>query len=245
VYAAAAGIDHHRFLLIPGRPKNELSSWTSLDHSVLNLRPHGKAVVRVTIKVPPTASKGERYGVIWEQTTNRPDATHNVGTVNAVGIRMYLDIGRGGEPPSGFRVEKLTPLRDKAGRPELLAQVHNTGGRALDISGTLTLTEGPGGLNAGPYAATTGVTLTPGATAPVTVVLDKRIPNGPWKIRLTLQSGMTKERVTTTITFPTVGIGKATTMTLPLPIPILLAGLAALTALGTTLIYRRRTRQKS
>ncbi|MEO5873891.1 MAG: hypothetical protein ABIS86_20605, partial [Streptosporangiaceae bacterium] len=100
---------------------------------------------------------------------------------------------------------KLTPIRDETGRPKLLIQLHNTGGRALDISGTLTLTDGPGGLNAGPYAATTGVTLTPGSTAPVTVVLDKRIPNGPWKIRLILHSGMIKEEVATTITFPTSG----------------------------------------
>jgi hypothetical protein len=246
VYAAAADISHNRFQLIAGRPQNELSSWTSLTHPALDLKPHSKKTVRVTIKVPRTASKGERYGVVWGQTTTRPDATHNVGIVKAVGIRMYLDIGPGGEPSSDFRIEKLTPIRDETGRPKLLAQLHNTGGRALDISGTLTLTEGPGGLKAGPYAATTGVTLAPGTIAPVTVVLDKRMPNGPWKIRLVLQSGMVKQEVTTTITFPTAGIGKSAAMTLPLPLPVLLAGLAglaALTGLIATLIYRR-TRQR-
>jgi membrane protein implicated in regulation of membrane protease activity len=57
---------------------------------------------------------------------------------------------------------------------------------------------------------------------------------------------MIKQNVTTTITFPITGIGKAAAMArfLPLPIPLALTGLAALTTLATFLIYRRRTRQK-
>ncbi|MEU6432166.1 hypothetical protein ABZ860_40205 [Microbispora sp. NPDC046973] len=54
--------------------------------------------------------------------------------------------------------------RDATGHPVLAAQVRNTGGRALDLSGSLSLSEGPGGLRAGPYPAVLGVTLRPGET---------------------------------------------------------------------------------
>lgn len=82
------------------------------------------------------------------------------------------------------------------------AQVRNSGGRALEMSGSLTISDGPGGLRAGPYPATLGTTLATGQTSPVSVVLDKQLPSGPWKVRLSLQSGMIKRTVTTTLTFP-------------------------------------------
>ena len=46
----------------------------------------------------------------------------------------------------------------------VLATVHNTGGRALDMNGTLQLPAGPGGLSAGPFPANLGVTLAIGDT---------------------------------------------------------------------------------
>jgi hypothetical protein len=129
--------------------------------------------------------------------------------INRVGIPIYLDIGSGGEPPSDMRIDKLTPTRTKDGRPQIIAQVHNTGSRALSMSGTLWLSDGPGRLRAGPYAATLGVALPPGDTAPVTVVLDRRLPNGPWKTRMLLQSGMVQRTASATITFPHSGIGRS------------------------------------
>jgi hypothetical protein len=248
LYAAAADIKQNRFIFAPGRTPAELTTWTSLDRRYVDLAPHGNAVVKATIRVPKSAWRGERYAVIWAQESVKPDALHNLGAINRVGIRIYLDIGPGGEPPSDFKIENLTPMRDTSGRPQITAQVHNTGGRALDMAGTLSLPEGPGGLKAGPFPATTGVTLLPGDTAPVNVVLDERIPAGPWKVRLTLASGQVKHTVTATITFPPSGIGKPQQMGFHLPRPLLIAlmiGLSAVVAIALAFRSHSRSRSRS
>ncbi|MGC5011866.1 hypothetical protein ACLQ2R_13970 [Streptosporangium sp. DT93] len=232
-----------RFHMPPGRAENELTGWTSLNRSALDLPPGGTGTAKVTIEVPETASRGERYGVVWAQVGTRLDPSRPVRIVNRVGIRVYLDIGRGGEPPSNFRIENLTPARAPDGAPRLAALVRNTGGRTLDMSGTLWLSEGPGGLQAGPFAADRGVTLVPGSAAPVAVTLDRRLPNGPWKGKLTLMSGMVKKTVTATFTFPDEGQG------LPvepdrdlLTLAGLIAGLVTLPAAAAVLVMRRRRR---
>ncbi|MFC7642411.1 hypothetical protein ACFQX6_16745 [Streptosporangium lutulentum] len=43
----------------------------------------------------------------------------------------------------------------------------------------------------------------------MTVTLDQRMPDGPWKAELTLTSGMVKRTVTATLTFPRSGMGLA------------------------------------
>jgi hypothetical protein len=243
LYAAAAGIAKHRFTFAPGRTPNELSTWVSLDHPSVDVPPYGKRTARVVIRVPPSASRGERYGVVWAEAGARPDAKHNVGVVNRVGIPIYLDIGHGGEPPSDMRIDQLTPARAKNGRPQLLAHVRNTGGRALSMSGTLSLSDGPAGLRAGPYEAALGVTLLPRDSAPVVFTLDKRLPNGPWTAHLTLRSGMVRRTVSTRVTFPTAGIGAPIRLALSkrgYVISLLAAGLAV----TVLLVVLRRRRSK-
>ncbi|GAA5769018.1 hypothetical protein [Streptosporangium roseum] len=244
LYPAGADIVRNRFAMARGRTPNELTGWVSLDRSSLDLPPGGRGTARVAIEVPPAASRGERYGVVWAQAVAEADAAHPVRVVSRVGIRLYLDIGRGGEPPSDFRIEELTPVRAPDGRPQLAALVHNTGARALDMSGSLSLSDGPGGLSAGPFAADLGVTLAPGAAAPVTVTLDRRIPDGPWKVELTLMSGMVKRTVSATVTFPRAGAGT--------PVPPdsgllslfgVLGGLAALLVAVAVLAVRLRRRR--
>lgn len=244
LYAAAAAIADHKFTVSPDRTPNELSSWISPDQSAAAIPPHGHRIVRITINVPRTAPKGERYAVIWAADTAPPDSRHNIGVTNRVGIPVYLDIGPGGEPPSDMRIEKLTPARAEDGRPEVIAQARNTGGRALAIGGTLWLSDGPGGLRAGPYAAERGVVLAPGDSAPVTVVLDRRLPKGPWKARLSLQSGMLTRTVSATVTFPDSGIGRAVLLAsasrayaVPAAAGLVLAGAALL-------LIRRRARRR-
>ncbi|WP_405597130.1 DUF916 domain-containing protein [Streptomyces sp. NBC_01410] len=204
LYAAAASINERTFAFAAGRAQNEVTEWTSVDHPVLRLPPGSKETVRVTIKVPPRASRGERYGVVWAEVASSEKGT--VKLVNRVGIRIYLDIGPGGEPPSAFRIEKLTPARSRDGQPRITAQVRNTGERALEMSGKLWLSEGPAGLRAGPFPVTRGTTLAPRDTGLVSVTLDDSLPNGPWKARLSLASGRVKETVTATVTFPTAGM---------------------------------------
>jgi hypothetical protein len=244
LYAAAAAITRHKFTILPGQTPNELTTWITLDKPALTIPPFGRKTARVTIQVPKNAAKGERYAVIWAADTAPPDAKHNIGAINRVGIPVYLDVGPGGEPPSDMAIERLTPQRAENGQPEVFAQVRNTGGRALTISGTLTLSGGPGGLRAGPYPANLGVTLLPGDTAPVSVMLDKRLPSGPWKAQLTLQSGMVRRTVSGTLTFPTSGIGRPIALmsaTRDYAVPMV-AGLAV--AAGIPLLIRLRIRRR-
>ena len=115
---------------------------------------------------------------------------------------MYLSVGPGGEPPTDFEVTALQGQRGGDGSPVVAATVRNTGGRALDLSGELQLTNGPGGLSAGPFNAALGTTLGLGQTEPVLVTLDKALPSGPWDAKVVLRSGTTAREAGATITFP-------------------------------------------
>ena len=80
------------------------------------------------------------------------------------------------------------------------------------MSGVLNLSAGPGGLRAGPFAATLGTTLGIGDTEPVTVSLDKQLPAGPWIAEIALASGLVQRSAEARLTFP--GTGSAS------PVPI-------------------------
>lgn len=243
LYPAGADIVRNTFSAPPGQARNELARWISLDRTSIDVAPGGKETAQVTIKVPPDASRGERYGVVWAETVAESDTTNPVRVVHRVGIRVYLDVGSGGEAPSDFQIENLTPRREPDGSPQLAALVRNTGKRALDMSGTLSLSEGPSGLQAGPFPADLGVTLLPGSTAPVTVTLDRQVPNGPWKVRLTLMSGLVKRAITATVTFPATGTGPPVTPDQDyLPMAGLIAGLVVLPATALGFVMRRRRR---
>jgi hypothetical protein len=202
VYAGAASIVGGSFIGAVAPDQNELSGWISLDQSAVALQPEGNATVDVTIAVPSRASSGERYAVIWASVSSPPAAPGGVLLVNRVGIRVYLDVGPGGDPPSDFQIDNIAGARTVDGRPEVIARVHNTGLRALDIRGDLQLSEGPGSLSAGPFPVTTGSTLAPGDTVPIVVVLDRQLPGGPWTVRLALVSGLLQRSATATIRFP-------------------------------------------
>ncbi|MFC6085448.1 hypothetical protein [Sphaerisporangium aureirubrum] len=205
VYPGAAEIRRHTFVATPDRNANELSSWISVDRSEMLVPPNSRIQLKAMINIPESATKGERYGAIWAEVASPelgPGSGGNVQMINRVGIRVYLDVGPGGDPPSDFRIEQLTPGRTEAGMPVVKAAVKNTGERALDLIGRLWLSDGPGGLNAGPFPARVGTTIEPGGSAPVMVMLDERLPDGPWRVRLALESGRIKHEVTGTLTFP-------------------------------------------
>jgi hypothetical protein len=200
LYPDAAVIADGVFSPAPQRTVSELTTWTSVEPSQLDLAPKAKALVRVSIVVPKDASPGERYAVLFAEAPAAPG--RGLLLASRVGIRTYLSVSAGGEPASDFTIDSLTAARDATGTPLVRAQVHNTGGRALDMSGSLSLTEGPGSLKAGPFPAQLGSTLKPGDTEPVTVKLDSALPAGPWKARLELASGLLKRAATATIAFP-------------------------------------------
>jgi hypothetical protein len=202
VYPAAAGLRDGKFGFASGHRRNELSSWTSVTRHVVSLPPGTNAFETVTIKVPKLASPGERYAVVWAEVSAPTSAAHAVKLVNRVGVRMYVSIGPGGAPSSNFAIGALSAKRSATGVPLVVASVYNSGGRTLDINGTLTLSNGPGGLRAGPFVVTLGATLAPGHSEPATVALDKRLPRGPWRAHLRLTSGFILRSVAATITFP-------------------------------------------
>jgi hypothetical protein len=126
--------------------------------------------------------------------------------VNRVGIRIYLSVGGEEEPATQFELERFTPVRDDDGRPGIDVDACNTGGRAIDLEASLSLTDGPGGTSAGPFESSGGaLTLGPGECGPVRVRAPADLPVGPWKARATLRSGRFSETAEATIKFPGVG----------------------------------------
>lgn len=206
IYAGPAAITDGAFIPADAGERGELTQWTTLSQRSVDLDPGATHELTATIRVPDDASPGERYGVIWASVASAGDG--QVQVVNRVGIRVYLSVGPGGEPASDFEVVSLSPGRTDGGRPFVRATVRNTGGRAIDLQGTLRLVDGPGGLGAGPFEVETG-TLAPGDREALPVLLDKSLPAGPWEARLVLRSGLLEKRATATFTFPDQGVGVA------------------------------------
>lgn len=241
LYPGPAKIERGRFVFGADDDGNELTSWTSLEPSALDLAPGGKAQVVVTISVPPAASAGERYAVVWAAVASEPAPTGNVRQVSRVGVRVYLDVGPGGEPPSSFEFGRLTAARDAHGRPVVTVEVTNTGARAVDLSGTAMLTDGPAGTRAGPFDVEAGTTLARGQSGTVTVRFPRELPDGPWTVVVKLESGTVRNSMTARINFAG-GIGEAPAgSAVPwLPIVGAVLGLALFMAVALVLRARRR-----
>ncbi len=202
LYAAAATIEDGTFEGARDRTLNNVSTWISVTPASIDIPAEGVATAVVSINVPSDAAPGEKYAVVWVETRSTTGGEGELGLTSRVGIRVYLSVGPGGPPVADFVIESLNAERSSSGAPVVTATVRNTGGRALDLSGTLTLRNGPGGLKAGPFPAQLGVTLGIGETAPVRVDLNPRLPSGPWDAELTLASGLNERTIFDAITFP-------------------------------------------
>ncbi|WP_329016064.1 DUF916 domain-containing protein [Micromonospora rifamycinica] len=143
LYPSAATVEGHKFTFGEGRTANELTSWISLDHRQVTLDPGDSVRFTGTITVPENASSGERYAVVWASATSKPTASGNVTQVHRVGVRVYLSVGAGGEPPSDFSIGEFVPARDTDGVPSVAIGVDNTGQRALDLTGKVNLPRAP------------------------------------------------------------------------------------------------------
>lgn len=205
LYPSAATIDEGTFVGSAGKAVNELASWTSVTPGTTSV-PAGEAqTALVKITVPDDAAPGEQYGVVWAEARSDSADGGGVVQVSRVGIRLYVSVGPGGAPAADFQIDAMTAERTDDGAPVVTASVQNSGGRALDMKGTLELTNGPGGLAAGPFPAELGSTLAIGDTGSVRVTLDERLPDGPWEAVITLESGLTERSASATITFPVSG----------------------------------------
>jgi hypothetical protein len=251
MYAAAATIDKGSFAAAAGDTPNELSTWTSVSPSDADIPAGGSVIATVTIAVPDDAAPGETYGVVWAQAQS--GTSGGVAQVSRVGIRLYLSVGSGGAPAPDFTIDVMTASRSSDEKPVVSATVKNTGGRALDMTGELRLSAGPGGLSAGPFPADLGTTLAIGATQPVSVTLDGRLPAGPWDASITLKSGLTERTVEATLTFPASGAARPVdTREVDTQVPhdnrwallLMLLGIAALIVAWTVLVSRRRRRRR-
>jgi hypothetical protein len=204
LYAAAAAIEAGRFGGAAGHEANDLSSWTTTSPSSVAVEAGGVVAATVTIEVPGDAPPGEQYAVVWAEVRTTPPAG-GVVQVHRVGIRIYLSVGPGGAPAADFSVDSMRAGRDAAGRPTVVVSVRNTGGRAVDLSGTLALGGGPSGLRAGPFAVDLGSTLAVGVTEQLEVTLDAGLPDGPWEAVVVLRSGLVERTGTATLSFPAEG----------------------------------------
>ncbi|MDQ7909235.1 hypothetical protein RB614_32410 [Phytohabitans sp. ZYX-F-186] len=203
LYPAAATVNKSGFHFLPDRATNELTSWMSVKPASLTVDAGQAVTPTVTITVPPRASAGERYAVVWAAVSSAPGGA--VRQVSRAGVRVYLNVGPGGDPPSGFDMGELTPGRGKDGTPWADVTVQNTGQRALDITGEMLLSDGPAGARAGPFKVAGGTTVGVGQSGKVTVPLPRNLPNGPWTARVDLRSGPVSRSASARVAFPDPG----------------------------------------
>lgn len=198
-YARPATVQRGSFRLQED-PQGYLAQVVSVSPATATVPPGGVVEAVATFTVPADTVEGEYYGAVL--VAKPPPPGSGLQLASRAGIPVYLSVGPGGEPASDFVVESLRASRDAAGVPVVEAQVRNTGGRALNLSGELALSEGPGSSSAGPFSAELGTVLGVDQTAPVRVELAPGLPDGPWTATLTLRSGQLERSAQGRITFP-------------------------------------------
>ncbi len=239
IYAAAAVISRGQFLPANREyAQNLLTTWFRLNHHLVLLKPRQSRDIKVTIAVPRRAPEGEQYAVIWAQGSNIMHGHRaNVTLVNRVGIRTYLAVGPGGGPPTSFTLGAMSGTIARNGAKVASVEVHNTGGLALSLTGTLTLTSKSDGLRAGPFNATPTV-IAPGQSFPVTVPLPAKVPTGPWQAAVSLQSGVFSHSEHATLAFTAIGGGGG-----GFPAKTVIAVILALLVLAAAAVLVRRSRR--
>jgi len=251
IYPAAATISRGSFVGAPAHKADALSTWTTVSRPIMDVPAGGTAVDTITVAIPATASPGERYAVVWAEVRSAKSGG-TIELISRAGIRMYVHAG-GTNPATSFTVNTLTGQRNSGGHAVVRALVHNTGGLAVDLTGTLAMSSVKGALTAGPYPAQLGTTLAPGQSEPVWFTLTGQITDGPWNATVTLHSGLSQQVSRAKITFPrnpgtappvaARPVGGGPGFVTILASAILIAMVAALIALIIT--HRRRKRRLS
>jgi len=237
LYAGGAAIVQDHF--VPAAP-DELSGWTQVAPGTVSLSPGSSQTATVTITVPADATNGERYATVWAKVTVPASASQPVAQVEQVGVRIYLDVSHG-MPRSDFRIDTVTGSPAPGGTTVISAAVTDTGQRAMDLSGSVSLTSADGTIHAGPYSQDSVLTLAPGGSGTPTFTVKQALPPGAWKADLTLRSGTISHTVSGHIT-----IGAASSMSIAsgggrFSRTTLLAGGGALTVLALGgVLYRSR-----
>jgi hypothetical protein len=199
VYPGAAKIEDGSFIGAAPGSQNTLSSRTGVNEDRLLIGAGQSAIDTVTVTIPSDAAPGESYAEVWAQVAS---PGRGISLAARVGIRLYLNVQGNNAPEADFTITTMTALRNDRKQPVVTAMVHNTGGRAIDLSGTLRLSIVSGSLNAGPYDAEIGTTLAPGQSEAVTILPTDALDNGPWNATLEMQSGLLHKSYQAKITFP-------------------------------------------
>ncbi|GEE01061.1 hypothetical protein nbrc107696_15070 [Gordonia spumicola] len=240
MYAGPARITDGTFMFDEPGATSALTSWIHVDKPTLTLDDHEDAKVTVTIAVPADAPEMEQYAVVWASLTT-PGENGGIGAESRVGVRVYLSVGPGNGPPSDFSIDAVTGSRTDDGRATVRAKVTNTGGRAVDISGDLKLTHGPGDLTAGKVGST-GVTIPPGESSDVvfTVPNSAQLPDGPWSASVSLASGVHKHTKDQSVTFTAPADSGPASRSITMPLVVTIIVVLAAAGLGAFLYRRRR-----
>ncbi|MCR2811019.1 hypothetical protein [Microbacterium sp. zg-B185] len=243
VFAAASAIVGGEFLPDDDNP-NEMLGWITIDQPVVHLPAQHATDVLVTIAIPADAPEGEQYATVWAQISS-PKAT-GINTASRAGIRIYLSVGAGNGPPADFAIQSLSASRTADRVPQVHAVVINTGGRAIDVYGTVSLTGGPGRTSAGPFDTPTATTILPGQTETVTISLDAGLSVGPWGSTVALTSGLIARDETATLTFPDADQNpQSPADATPWWVPASIGVVAALVAVGCVLYVARFRKRRA
>lgn len=250
VFPTAARVEDGQFRIPATRIENDLTSWISLGHDQLTIPPRERREVEVRIQVEAGAAGGERFAAIVAEPPPVDDGS--LAMINRVAARVYFGVEGASPLVSDFEVVEMSAGRDTSGQPHVVLDIRNTGDRTLEVSGDLRLTDGPAGLEAGPFAATDPALLGPEAPGQVRFLLDPQIPAGPWLARADLVSGVIERSAEATITFPDQAgdLSDPVTVTpierqrrILLPLAVILF-LVALLALLFVLFVRRRRKDE-
>ncbi|HVE46709.1 MAG TPA: hypothetical protein VNA57_08180 [Acidimicrobiales bacterium] len=247
LYGGAARVEGGAFVPEDRGVENRLTPWMTVTPAKARLAPGARKRAQVSVAVPASATAGEYYGAVWAEVPGVAPPGGGAAVANRVGIRVYLGVGAGGEPATSFKLESFAPSLSPEGRPGVDIRTCNDGGRAIDLTGELSLTEGPGGVSAGPFRGEKSLTLGPRQCDQATIQLDPKLPKGPWRASVKLQSGEDERKAEATITFPDEPGGgapvdaEATEKSSAVKVA-LLVGLLVLLAVATVLflLWRRR-----
>lgn len=201
IYPTEARINANRFVPAPGQRQNDLASWITVDQPRVDLGDIDSEIVTLTIDVPVDAPDGEHYAVVFAERPPAADG-REVGIAARVGIRIYLSVGTGSAPATDFEIDSMIAGRSQAGEAVVVTTITNTGGRAIDVSGDITLSNGPEGRRAGPVQIPTGTTVAPGEVGTVEAVFDPDLADGPWLAQVRLRSGLVELSARAVISFP-------------------------------------------
>jgi hypothetical protein len=91
LYVAAASTDGPAgFDFADGRTANELSGWTSVRPSTVEVDAGRRAVAVVDVAVPAGAAPGEHVAVVWAEQADSSDG--GLTLLSRVGVRMYVEV---------------------------------------------------------------------------------------------------------------------------------------------------------